>query len=249
MTDIHVLYESDSLLVINKPSGVVVNRAESVKEATIQDWAESRLQITDHRLQNQDKEAAVFYQRSGIAHRLDKETSGCLLIAKSPESLTELLHQFKNREVKKTYQALVHGRIEPSSGTWRLPIGRSQKRRTEFIVDPFGKISETSYRVLEYYQRLVKNTLLEWLTYLEVMPKTGRTHQIRVHAKHMHHPLVGDKVYLNPKQLEIDSEWCPRLWLHAAKIILLEPGTNKKIEVEAPVPQDLLTTVASLNTV
>ena len=212
-----ILYKDEAVMVIDKPAGMVVNRAESVIGKTIQDWVEQNFQFP-------------MMERSGIAHRLDKETSGCLVIAKKPEVLVELMRQFKEREVKKTYVALVHGRMEPEEGAWRLPISRSRLDRTEFRVDPFGKVAETAYRVKQVY---------EGYTLVELFPKTGRTHQLRVHLKHLKHPIVADEKYLTTKQAKSDQGWCPRMFLHATAITFKQPETGQIITVVANLPKEL----------
>jgi 23S rRNA pseudouridine1911/1915/1917 synthase len=231
-----ILAEDESLMVLNKTAGVVVNRAESVEEgSTVQDWLEKyRVPSTKYQVNSRHLALgtwnSVFLQRSGIAHRLDKETSGCLLVAKTPEVLAELMRQFKSREVNKTYLALVHGRLEPEQGGWRLPLGRSRFNRTEFRVDPFGKFSETEYTVKKWYPDY---------TLVELFPKTGRTHQLRVHCKHMKHAIVSDDKYATSKQLTTDLNWCPRLFLHAFRIEFKHPVTKLLMKVEAPLPAEL----------
>ena len=227
--NIQIFYEDDYLMVINKPAGVVVNRVKTEKGETVQDWIDNGTKV--NRLTGQQAES--FLQRSGIVHRLDKETSGCLIIAKTPEAFTELQRQFRAREVKKEYLALVHGMVEPKEGTIKVPIARSHHDRDKFAVSVGGRISETSYSVVS---RLAIND--SRLTLLKVFPKTGRTHQIRVHLKYFGHPLVSDEKYGGSIALE-DRKWCPRIFLHAAKIIFTHPVSKKSLSVNAPTPTDL----------
>jgi len=147
---IEILFQDDFLMVINKPSGVVVNRVETEKRETVQDWVEERLGLKDNKGQGLREELTNFVQRTGIVHRLDKETSGCLIIAKTPEAFTELQRQFKARKVKKEYLALVHGFVEPKEGTIRVPIARSHHDRDKFAVTVGGRISETEYKVVKH---------------------------------------------------------------------------------------------------
>ncbi len=231
-------------MVVNKPAGWVVNRADSVeKGTTIQDWVDERFKIQpayrqdiDSRFMIHDPEFNTFKQRSGIAHRLDKETSGVLVIAQDPDTLINLMGQFKSRSVKKNYWALVHGKVEPERGGWRLPIGRSRFNRTEFRIDPFGKKSETEY--------LVMKTYFDDYSLLELYPKTGRTHQLRVHCRHMKHPIVADDKYASVKQQLADSRWCKRLFLHAHQIEFEHPTLKTRVKVEAELPSELLEALA-----
>ncbi|MBI2309444.1 RluA family pseudouridine synthase [Candidatus Collierbacteria bacterium] len=223
--DIKILFEDEYLMVIDKPSGVVVNRVETMEAKTVADWLENNFQNL----------------RAGIVHRLDKETSGCLIIAKTPEAFTELQRQFKSREVKKEYLALVHGLVEPKEGTIKVPLVRSHHDRDRFTVSAGGRISETGYEVLRIFKGLAfvaKGQALSELSLLRVFPKTGRTHQIRVHFKYFGHPLVSDEKYGGKKAPE-DRKWCPRIFLHAAKIEFCHPVKKNKVSVVCDLPADL----------
>ncbi len=231
---IPILYEDDSLLVINKPSGLIVNRAESVKAETVQDWMEPRLLPRPSSARSLGEEA--FFDRAGIVHRIDKETSGCLLIAKTPEVFTTLQQQFKDRTVKKTYLALVHGRVTPENGEIRAPVGRLPWNRERFGILPGGKDAVTRYHVI---RSAFVPKADEELSLLELYPETGRTHQIRVHCKYIHHPLVGDWQYAGRKTSRNDRVWAPRVMLHAWKIALTHPVMGNELAIEAPVPDDM----------
>jgi len=225
-----VLFEDSELLVIDKPSGIVVDRNNTSGDGTVEEWAERRVKGV---------------QRAGIVHRIDKETSGVLVIAKTPEVFRELQRQFKAREVEKTYVALVHGRVVPPEGVIRAPVGRLPWNRERFGVLPGGREAETKYKVLsiENKQSLtslrVSDKKEEEFSLVEFYPKTGRTHQIRVHAKSLGHPVVGDTFYAGRKTSRNDRKWCPRLFLHAAKITFTHPGTGERMTVEAPLPEEL----------
>lgn len=241
--DIPILFEDADLLVIDKPYGLVVNRADSVKDATLQDWAETRIKINEYKIKNEDN--ADFWQRNGVVHRLDKETSGCLILAKNPESFIYLQQAFKNRLVKKTYQALVHGKIVSRVGAVNAPIGRLPWNREKFGVIPGGKEAETKYQVINFYQKDNQNFSLLYL-----FPKTGRTHQIRVHLKYLGFPIVGDYLYAGRKQQLHDRKWCPRVFLHAQKISFPHPKNEHKIiSVASPMPSDLVAVLGLLNQV
>jgi len=210
------------LLVIDKPTGMVVNRAETTRKmVTLQDW-----------LAKQGIGMGV--ERNGIVHRLDKETSGVLVVAKSQEVMRDLQKQFKERKVQKTYLALVHGQIRPKKGKIRAPITRNPFNRKRFGVFVGGKPAETEYQVKEEYE--YKG---ERLGLVKLWPKTGRTHQIRVHLKHVGHPLVADELYAGRKTSRKDRSWCSRLWLQAVSLELTHPGLRKKKRFEAELAVDL----------
>lgn len=234
---IPIIYEDESLLVIDKPGGLVVNRAESVKEETLQDWAEKKLK-TAHRAPDsklKTDEENDFYNRAGIVHRLDKETSGLLIIAKTPQAFLDLQSQFKERKVTKKYKTLVHGKVVPQMGEIRASVGRLPWNRERFGVLPGGREATTSYKSL----KSLKSPKGEMLTLLEVTPATGRTHQIRIHLKYLGHAVVSDKFYVGRKTLRLDIKFCPRLFLHAAYIKFRSPRTNDFVEFESKLPSDL----------
>lgn len=218
--NIPILYEDSELLVVNKPSGIVVNRAESVKAETVEEWAQKQLNIID-------------VERSGIVHRIDKETSGCLIIAKNPQTFAELQRQFKEREIKKTYLAIVHGKLVPAEGEIRAPIGRLPWNRERFGVVPGGKEAITKYKVLR----------LGDISLIELSPQTGRTHQIRVHLKYINHPIVGDFLYAGRKTARDDRTRVSRVMLHAWKISFTHPTSGTTLAIEAPIPDDMTTII------
>jgi 23S rRNA pseudouridine1911/1915/1917 synthase len=219
---IPVLFEDDSILVLNKPPGIVVNRAESVKESTVQDWVE-----TTHGIYIGD--------RAGIVHRIDKETSGILLVAKTEGAFTELQRQFKERLIRKTYLAIVHGKLVPAEGEINAPVGRLPWNRERFGIVPGGKESITKYNVL----RIVPSEVEGPLTLVELHPESGRTHQIRVHLKYINHPILGDYLYAGRKTARDDREWAPRVMLHAWKLECNHPVTGKLLAFESPIPDDM----------
>lgn len=196
-----IIYEDEAVLVVNKPAGMVVNRAQSVKGETVQDWAE---------------------RRSGLlVHRLDKETSGVMVIAKTPEALEALQRQFKARQVTKIYVALVYGKLVPATGVIAVPLRRSKQNRAKFTVKAGGKSAETEYRVKRYYPGY---------SLVELRPRTGRTHQIRVHLAYMGHPVVGDERYAGQKQSRADRLVEPRHRLEAVVLGFYHPVTGRWME-------------------
>lgn len=229
-----ILYEDEVLLVLNKPFGLTVNRSDTTKEEiTVQDWVEEYLQIRNKsEIQNSNFE---FLNRAGIVHRIDKETSGVLLVAKTPEAFSYLQQQFKERVVKKTYLALSHGKILPEEGEINVPVGRLPWNRTHFGVVAGGREAITFYKALQYFP-WSRN---DFLTLVELSPRTGRTHQLRVHLQYLHHPIFGDPLYGGRKQSIEDRKYLSRLFLHAAKISFLHPENKKSISFESPLPEEL----------
>jgi len=221
-----IVFEDSEILVLDKPAGMVVNRAETTKgEETIQDWLEKKFKIENLKLK---------IERAGIVHRLDKDTSGLLLVAKTPQCFFNLQRQFKERMVEKKYLALVHGKVSGEEGEIKAPVGRLPWQREKFGVFPGGRPAETRYRVKKTY--VINGQIY---TLLEVSPKTGRTHQIRVHLKYLGHPIVADSHYGGRKTARKDLEIFPRMFLHAFYLSFLDPRTGKRLEFSLPLPKDL----------
>jgi 23S rRNA pseudouridine1911/1915/1917 synthase len=244
--DIPVIYEDNELLIVNKPAGITVNSADTTKnETTVQDWAEEKIGIKNHEGKNKEKikfgeegwdPKDDFYHRGGIVHRLDKETSGVLILAKTPESFVHMLGEFRERITKKVYLSLAHGEIKPEEGEISVPVGRLPWNRNRFGILPGGRESKTLYKVIANYKN---GKTKETLTYLELYPQSGRTHQIRVHLKYINHPVFGDFLYAGRKTARADRLILPRVFLHAAKISFNHPTTNKEVSFEAPLPKEL----------
>src|SRR3989304_1938006 len=250
-----VLFEDSDILVIEKPAGFIVNRADTtVNQPTVQEWAEEILNIKYKRANR--KEGSEFVKRGGVVHRLDKETSGILIIAKNEESFENLQRQFKESRVKKTYIALCHGEIKPPEGEVKIPIGRLPWNRMRFGVLPQGREARSKYRVLsiKYLPRtdavrgLVSNGEREPLSLVEVYPETGRTHQIRVHMQYIGHPVFADELYAGRKVSKRDRKLLPRHFLHASKISFIHPKTGRSMEFESTLPTDLENFLSSLKT-
>ena len=162
--------------------------------------------------------------RPGIVHRIDKDTSGLVIVAKNDKAHINISNQIKNREVSKTYLALVRGNIKENEAIINMPIARSSKDRKKMAVDKKGKEAITEFKVLKRFQGF---------TYIEVNIKTGRTHQIRVHMAEIGYPIIGDEVYSNGKNpFGIKGQM-----LHAAKLEFIHPSTKEKVKFEAPLPE------------
>ena len=232
--NVPILFQDDYLLVINKPAGLVVNKAESVSETTLQDFVDTGF---DWELAH-DSEA-----RNGIVHRLDKDTSGVMVLAKTSQVMTELQRQFHDRETEKTYLALVHGWFSAKEGSISVPMARSVYDRHKFVVSLGGRMTETGYAVLHEYAGLAEKGLdakgYQGFSLVELHPKTGRTHQIRVIMTHLKHPLVGDGRYVGRKRAKADAKWCPRQFLHAQKLCFTHPVSGERQCVEAPLAGDV----------
>lgn len=279
-----ILWEDEDLLVINKPAGMVVNNAKSASGLTVQQWMTARQGedymnkilsgesqsdwmslLPDDFSDEYGSAAEIFRQRGFIVHRLDKDTSGVLILAKNPGSMINLMSQFQKRQIQKHYQCLVHGRMVTPTDTIKLPIMRSVTQKHRFSVDPGGRVAETQYQVIKEYnfhpdqfiQRLKElhnlvnaNFEKQLASYqagfslINCAPKTGRTHQIRVHFAFLDHPLVGDRRYAGKRRQSLDAMWCPRHFLHANNIHFSHPRTGEKMSVQAPLPKDLKTTLS-----
>lgn len=253
-----IVFEDDYLLAVDKPAGMVVNEAETVTPGlTLQSWLSRK-----HPLEGKGESA--FWRRAGIVHRLDKETSGLLLVAKKEAVFVKLQALFKERKVRKQYLVMVHGRVVPARGRIELPLGRSRFDREKFAVVLGGKEAITEYEVIAYLNPLelingdvwrqvtegkggminetetYKGVPFENSTLLLVSPATGRTHQIRVHLKQMGYPVVGDEKYGGRKRARKDRLFCPRQFLHAYRLTFLHPETAKTIQLKASLPEILL---------
>jgi 23S rRNA pseudouridine1911/1915/1917 synthase len=220
-----ILHEDDDLLVLNKPPGLVVHPAAGHAEHTV---VNALLHHCAGRLSGIGGVA-----RPGIVHRLDKDTSGCLVVAKNDAAHLNLSAQFAARRVLKIYQALVCGKMPHACGDILAPIARhpSQRRRMA-VTRTGGRQAHTSYRVLEQLNGVARVAL---------RLHTGRTHQIRVHLEHLGCPVLGDLVYGKRQNLRLKNSTgylAPRQLLHAAKLSLLHPRTQRRMSFEAPLPED-----------
>lgn len=211
-----IIYEDNDILVVNKQKGMVVHPAAGNPDGTL---VNAVLAHCKNNLSGIGGEL-----RPGIVHRLDKDTSGLLIIAKNDKAHINLSKQIQNRQVKKVYLALVRGVIPENEATINMPIARSTKDRKKMAVDKKGKEAITHFKVLKRFEKY---------TYLEVKIETGRTHQIRVHMSEIGHPVVGDYTYSNGKnEFNIEGQM-----LHAKSLDFKHPITGKQMHLEAQLPE------------
>jgi 23S rRNA pseudouridine1911/1915/1917 synthase len=214
---IEVVYEDKDIIVVNKPKGLVVHPANGNWDGTL---VNAIMAICKDSLSGIGGEI-----RPGIVHRLDKDTSGLLIIAKNDEAHLNMSNQIKDREVKKIYYALVRGVVAENEATINMPIGRSNKDRKKMAVTRDGKEAITHFKVLERFNKY---------TLLEVKIDTGRTHQIRVHLSEIGHPVIGDEVYSNGKnEFGIHGQL-----LHAKSLDFKHPITGKQMHLETDLPEE-----------
>ncbi len=219
---INTIYQDSHILILDKPAGLIVEKEKS-KEGTLEDILK--------------KDFSINLPRSGIIHRLDKDTSGIIVVAKNKESLVDLQNQFASKKVKKAYYALVLGKLEPKEGKIDIALKRDPKNRIRFIASQAKSAREavTKYKVVKHYK-----TPSSSLTLLKAMPLTGRTHQIRAHFFVINYPIIGDHVYKNKHSKEVSEKMSlKRQFLHAGKIEFTHPKTKKNITFKTNLPGDL----------
>jgi 23S rRNA pseudouridine1911/1915/1917 synthase len=224
---LEILYEDKDIIVVNKAKGMVVHPANGNPDGTL---VNAVMSICKDSLSGIGGEI-----RPGIVHRLDKDTSGVIVIAKNDKAHINMSEQIKNHEVEKTYIALVRGFVKESEATINMPIGRSTKDRKKMAVTKEGKSAITHFKVIERFGNY---------TLLEVKIETGRTHQIRVHLTEIGYPIVGDTVYSNGK-----NEWnIQGQCLHAKSLKFKHPITGKEMFIEAPLPEYFENVISKLGT-
>ncbi len=219
-----IVYEDEHLIVVDKPAGMPVHPGPGHSRHTL---------VNALLAHCPDLPGIGGVQRPGIVHRLDKDTSGLLVAAKDDRTHAGLSAQLKSREVKKTYLALVQGRVTPVEAVIDAPIGRDPNNRRRMMVIRGGREARTAYRVQAEY---------DGYTLLEVSPVTGRTHQIRVHLASIGHPVAGDPVYGKP------TPGIPRLFLHAWRLAFRHPIDGRELSFEAPLAEDLAAGLDRLRT-
>ncbi len=217
---LEILYEDNDIIVVNKPKGMVVHPANGNPDGTL---VNAVMAICHDSLSGIGGEI-----RPGIVHRLDKDTSGVIVVAKNDKAHINLSEQIKNHEVEKTYLALVKGFVKENEATINMPIGRSTSNRKKMAVTKSGKQAITHFKVIKRYKTHKQDYAL-----LEVKIETGRTHQIRVHLSQIGYPIVGDSTYSNGK-----NEWgIEGQCLHAKSLKFKHPITGKEMYIEAKLPQ------------
>jgi 23S rRNA pseudouridine1911/1915/1917 synthase len=211
---LRIVFEDAAIIVIDKPAGLVVHPGAGQPDRTLLNA------LLAH------APALVNVPRAGIVHRLDKDTSGLLVVAKTVEAQIDLVRQLAERSMRRLYLAVVQG-DPPASGVIDAPVGRDVRARTRMAVTHRGKEARTAYRVIERYGHAAL---------VECRLETGRTHQIRVHFQHLRHPLIGDETYRRGTRHGISF---PRQALHAVELSLTHPGTRQQMTWSAPVPRDM----------
>lgn len=212
--DFEIVYEDDDLAVINKPQGLVVHPCETTKSGTL---------VNGLLLKLNNLSGINGVERPGIVHRLDKNTSGLLVVAKNDFAHVELQKQISSKHCKRQYRAIVDGNIKEDNGVVNMPIARSKKNRKIMAIDMEGRSAITEYKVLERFQKY---------TYVEYNLLTGRTHQIRVHSKYLHHPVIGDTEYGGSNEFNLNGQL-----LHAFRLSFTHPRTNEDMSFSAPLPE------------
>ncbi len=232
---LQIVYEDRVLVVVDKPAGMVVHPGAGNRQGTLAN-------ALVHHFQAISQAGTI---RPGIVHRLDKATSGLMVVAKNDQVHAFLADQFKARQVEKRYLALVYGRLKEKEGTVDVALGRDPRARTRMSTrGRHGREAQTRYQVIRYYPEF---------TYVQVSPLTGRTHQIRVHFQHLGHPVVGDETYgkkaaRNSKDPGQAQTICNlgRYFLHAAFLAFLHPDTKEKVFFESPLPEELAQFLSAL---
>lgn len=255
LKSVPILYEDDDILVINKPAGLVVHSATTprdgvrpahsdalrdgrTKEPTVVDWILANYPeikgVGDSSPTTNFQLPTINNERPGIVHRLDRETSGALLIAKNQTAFARLKKQFQRQEVHKTYHAFVYGSVKNDDGLIDRPIARSRANPVLWSATR-GRRGEEREAITEY--RVVSHFIHagEPFSFLELSPRTGRTHQLRVHLKAINYPIVCDKLYAPNKKCALGFN---RLALHSRSISFVQPTSGTRLIVEAPYPKD-----------
>jgi 23S rRNA pseudouridine1911/1915/1917 synthase len=230
-----VVYEDPQIIALNKQPGLVVHPAPGNYTGTL---VNALLYHYGSLPSLGAQSEGTARERAGIVHRLDKDTSGVMVVARTQEALRSLMAQFKNRTAKKRYLALVSGVIKKGSGTIDVGLGRHVKERK--------KISTHTHKAREAITLYTVRERFKNATLVEVEIKTGRTHQIRVHMAHIGHAVLGDRVYGGPKAVKINDDTIPRQMLHAGSLSILHPVTGQPLTFEVPLPDDMTEVIERL---
>jgi len=229
-----IIFEDAYLAVINKPSGMVVHPGAGISSGTLANAIAHHFKFEDDAIRNPPIQIR---NRVGIVHRLDKDTSGLIVVAKSEEAHEALSEQFREREVFKSYIALVHGEMQQNSGEINAPIAREKHNRTKMAVRAHGRNAHSLWKVKKHFEKF---------TLLAVEIKTGRTHQIRVHLASINHPIVGDETYnagrdKTVRNLDVRKaiQDLNRFFLHSEKLSFTHPISNERLSFTALLPKEL----------
>lgn len=226
MDSVKILYEDDYFYIISKPANLITYDENTIEITLLDILKEKNMVLADKNV-----------NREGIVHRLDKDTSGLLIIAKTNDIAHKFEDMFKNREIEKTYKAIVIGNVNKFEGTIILPIKRDEKNRNKMQIADGGKYAKTSYTVDKYF---------DGFTLLNVRIETGRTHQIRLHLSSINYPILGDKIYFKTRR-NLQYQFINRQALHAYSLKFKHPITNKEIYVCAELPKDFKDAIKMLN--
>lgn len=236
-----ILFENDLFLAINKPAGLVVHADGKTREATLVDWLIENYPEIENVGEPLVLTDGTVIKRPGIVHRLDRETSGVMIVAKTPEAFEYFKNAFKKRDIAKTYNAFVFGHVKEDEGTIDAPIARSKSDFRKWSAQRGARGEKrnavTDYKVISRFEDDGQK-----FTFLELSPKTGRTHQIRVHLKYLNHPIVGDQLYGGKIFQGLGFD---RTALHARRITFFDQKGEEMV-FEAPWPDDFLETIAKL---
>jgi 23S rRNA pseudouridine1911/1915/1917 synthase len=231
-----IIHEDADIIVINKPAGMTVHPAPGHERSTLVNAILAHCAGAGEGVALSGVGGVL---RPGIVHRLDRDTSGVIVVVKNDEAHNALARQLRERSVEKTYLALIEGTPKPAEGVIDAPIARDPKNRQRMAIVEGGRASQTAYKVLERYGSQAPPPAPGY-SLVEVRPKTGRTHQIRVHLAAIGHPIAGDRLYGKPSKL------VPRQFLHAARIAFTHPRTGERVEYAAELPADLGSLLAML---
>jgi len=231
---LEILYEDADLAIVNKPAGMIVHPGAGVPAGTL-------VAALLYRFGDSGLSTVGGPLRPGIVHRLDKDTSGAVIVARTDTAHLKLIEEFRERRIEKTYVALLHGRVKGEAGSVDLPVARDLRRRSRMTARRReGREARTDWRV---------RLRLDGFTFVEANLHTGRTHQIRVHFSALGCPVVGDTLYGAPREEHIGKRLLPSLgrnFLHAARIAFAHPRSGQRLEVHAALPHDLVTYVKNL---
>ena len=245
---LNIVYEDEFLVVINKPSGMVVHPGAGISSGTLANALAHKFKVQSSKFKVEDQTQSHLDEiksQVGIVHRLDKHTSGLMVVAKNQETHEALNEQFREREVYKSYVALVHGEMEENSGTIDAPIAREKHNRTKMSVRKHGRHALSLWKVKKHFEKF---------TLIDVEIKTGRTHQIRVHCAYINHPVVGDDTYNAGRDKSVANievrqaiQRLDRFFLHAHKLYFTHPKTKEYLKFSAPLPDELTDFLDLLN--